>query len=228
MRITAPTTSGHVGSPYGQRTSRTNPNQTTFHAGLDYTGSRGDPVLAFADGIVETTVRDSDGLNESALESRNGRRGGFNGYGNVVVIRHPELGVWSSYSHLDSISVRPGQVVRGGEQIGTIGNTSNRKFPGMGVHLHFEIRLPTESGSSPFPGPYNRYNVDPARVFEILHTGPTNVVRILAPTASEERVEAAGKAGGTPASSSSTPIVIGTAVAGGAALAYVVRRRRGR
>jgi len=62
-------------------------------------------------------------------------------WGNVVVIRH----AWienrqlkfadSLYAHLDRITVREGQQVTKGKQIGTIGN-NHGMYP---AHLHFEI-----------------------------------------------------------------------------------------
>jgi len=61
------------------------------------------------------------------------------GFGYRVVIRHdgvPEYGtVFSAYCHLDSFSVRVGQIVRCGEQIGVSGNTGNS----TGAHLHFQL-----------------------------------------------------------------------------------------
>ena len=62
-------------------------------------------------------------------------------WGNVVVIRH----AWienrqlkfadSLYAHLDRISVREGQQISKGQQVGTIG-TNHGMYP---AHLHFEI-----------------------------------------------------------------------------------------
>lgn len=62
-------------------------------------------------------------------------------WGNVVIVRH----AWienrglrfadSLYAHLDRVSVREGQQVLRGQQIGTIGN-NHGMYP---AHLHFEI-----------------------------------------------------------------------------------------
>jgi hypothetical protein len=62
-------------------------------------------------------------------------------WGNVVIVRH----AWienrrlnfadSLYAHLDRITVREGQQVNRGQQIGTIGNNHGMYPP----HLHFEI-----------------------------------------------------------------------------------------
>ena len=84
---------------------------------------RGRPVYAIGNGIVVLS------------------RDVHVAWGNVVVIRH----AWienrqlkfadSLYAHLDRISLREGQQVRKGQQVGTIG-TNHGMYP---AHLHFEI-----------------------------------------------------------------------------------------
>lgn len=136
-----------VGSHYGYRTSpRT--GSRTFHAGIDFLAPRGTPVYAVRGGVVEAVAR-------------NVRRTTFAGYGNAIVIRHPDQDRWSFYAHLDDVTVEEGQLVEPGQLIGHVGNTTNGRFPGMGAHLHFEVRRPAPNGESPFPGAYRRYNVDP-------------------------------------------------------------------
>jgi murein DD-endopeptidase MepM/ murein hydrolase activator NlpD len=85
----------------------------------------------------------------------------WNGYGNAVVVRHPRLGVWSFYAHLDSVEVEEGQVVEAGQRLGAVGNSTNRRFPYMVPHLHLEVRRAKANGESPFPGAYREYNLDP-------------------------------------------------------------------
>ena len=102
------------------------------HFGEDWNGrgggnsDLGDPVYSIANGIVTF--------------AHNVRQG----WGNVVIIRHayrdPSSGkvkfVDSLYGHLDRISVKNGQSITRGENIGTIG-TNYGMYP---AHLHFEIR----------------------------------------------------------------------------------------
>lgn len=143
-----PLPAGHdVGSHYGWRIS-TRTHTRTFHAGTDFLAPRGTPVFAVAGGVVEMVA-------ENTSHTRLG------GYGNAVVIRHEEQGVWSFYAHLRSVRVRPGQQIRPGQRLGQVGNTTNGRFPGMVSHLHLEVRRAAPDGSSPFPGPYRRYNLDP-------------------------------------------------------------------
>ena len=65
-------------------------------------------------------------------------------WGKMVLIAHrlpegDELGpvVQTMYAHLHSVKVRTGQVVRRGEQIGTVGTAPSANF----AHLHFEVRV---------------------------------------------------------------------------------------
>ena len=91
------------------------------HSGIDYGLPLGTPVLAAADGEVWKAGWDSTG------------------YGNCVMIKHPD-GSGTVYGHLLNWSVYAGQKVKAGEKIGNSGNSGNS----TGAHLHFEYR--TKSG----------------------------------------------------------------------------------
>lgn len=60
------------------------------------------------------------------------------GFGNLVLIKHQVAGAqWiSTYAHLNNISVKKGQTVKGNAPIGTVGMTGNVKSP----QLYFELR----------------------------------------------------------------------------------------
>ncbi|HEV7344218.1 MAG TPA: M23 family metallopeptidase [Devosia sp.] len=60
---------------------------------------------------------------------------GVEGYGNLVLIRHPN-GYVSAYAHLQSMSVAKGTVVGRGDTIGAAGMTGSVTKP----QLHFELR----------------------------------------------------------------------------------------
>ncbi len=92
----------------------------------------GDPVFAVADGRV--------------LFAREGGPG----WGNIVIVLHAydEGGVrkyvQSYYAHVLAMLAKPGDLVRRGEQIATVGTGGGRYF----AHLHFEMREFTQ----PFVG----------------------------------------------------------------------------
>lgn len=60
---------------------------------------------------------------------------GVEGYGNLVLIRHPN-GYVSAYAHLKEMTVRKGDVVSRGDNIGSAGMTGGVSRP----QLHFELR----------------------------------------------------------------------------------------
>lgn len=86
-----------------------------FHTGKDLAAAEGTPVYAAADGTVRAAALGSS-------------------YGNYVRILH-EAGDETLYAHMQYVFVRPGQQVRQGQQIGTVGQTGNVTGP----HLHFEL-----------------------------------------------------------------------------------------
>lgn len=101
-------------SPFGPRKAPLK-GASTFHAGADYAVPSGTPVLAVADGHVES--------------AGNRGKGGY-----AVVIRHDD-GSGSVYMHLEDGSAQfaPGAVVRRGDVIARSDNTGNSTGP----HLHF-------------------------------------------------------------------------------------------
>lgn len=101
--------SGVVTSNYGWREGK-------LHKGTDIDLNRGDKVRSAFAGKV-----------------RFARYQG--GYGNVVVVMHPN-GLETVYAHLSRIRVRAGDVVQSGQVIGLGGNTGHSS----GSHLHFEVR----------------------------------------------------------------------------------------
>jgi murein DD-endopeptidase MepM/ murein hydrolase activator NlpD len=60
---------------------------------------------------------------------------GVEGYGNLILVRHPN-GYVSAYAHLKDAKVAKGDTVNRGDQIGTAGMTGSVTRP----QLHFEIR----------------------------------------------------------------------------------------
>lgn len=87
------------------------------HLGIDYPKPQGTPVYAAGDGTV-----------------RYAHNGAY--VGNTVIIEHG-LGIYTDYSHMDTIIVKPGEHVKKGEQIGTVGMTG----ASTGNHLHWGMRV---------------------------------------------------------------------------------------
>jgi murein DD-endopeptidase MepM/ murein hydrolase activator NlpD len=72
-------------------------------------------------------------------------------YGYQVVLRHAD-GIYTQYAHLSSLTVRAGQSVRAGRQLGRSGSTGNTTGP----HLHFEVRTGPDYGDDVSPLAYLR------------------------------------------------------------------------
>ncbi len=87
-----------------------------FHEGVDFSAPPGTEIYATGDGKV--------------LEADRSKTG----YGNQIVIDHG-FGYKTMYAHLQSFKVRPGETVKRGQVIGTIGSTGKSTSP----HLHYEV-----------------------------------------------------------------------------------------
>lgn len=101
-----------------------------YHTGEDWNGNNGndsdlnDPVYSIANGEIMTSEFKKV-------------------WGNVVVIQHilpNNIKIYSMYGHLNNIHIRKGDLVKRGQQIGTIGKGENNRYS---AHLHFEIRTDT-------------------------------------------------------------------------------------
>jgi murein DD-endopeptidase MepM/ murein hydrolase activator NlpD len=89
---------------------------TRHHHGMDLAAPLGAPIRAISDGQV--MYADPHG-----------------GYGKLIAIKHAD-GFSSHYGHCKTMTVTPGQKVKAGDIIGTVGSTGISTGP----HLHFEIR----------------------------------------------------------------------------------------
>jgi len=82
------------------------PNWQVPHSGVDFTGPFGEDVIAPADGTVVTHV----GANPETC-------------GNTVAIHHAQFDRYTVYCHFQDVVVSPGQTVRRGQKIGTLGDS---------------------------------------------------------------------------------------------------------
>ncbi|MBZ0118362.1 MAG: M23 family metallopeptidase [Sandaracinaceae bacterium] len=129
-----------LASPAGYRQSVQDPAHRQWHEGADFVAPTGTPVFAVRPGHVHAVFREDD------------RR--TYGYGNLVVLYHPDDAVYSAYAHLSEIFVEGGAELGPGAVLGASGATSGGRFPRMGAHLHFATRRPRRSGAAPWPGGY--------------------------------------------------------------------------
>jgi murein DD-endopeptidase MepM/ murein hydrolase activator NlpD len=88
-----------------------------MHKGVDIAARWGSPIVAAADGRVESA-------------------GWSGGYGRRVMIAHPG-GVETLYGHMSRIAAAPGAAVRRGQVIGYVGASGLATGP----HLHYEVHL---------------------------------------------------------------------------------------
>lgn len=119
-----------ISSYYGWRF-----NNTDFHTGVDITGSgvHGAKVVATNTGtVVHTNYCPYNGY--------------AYGYGTYLIVDHGG-GITTLYAHLSDITVKKGDIVVMGQQIGKVGNTGWS----TGAHLHFEVR---ENGKAVNPISY--------------------------------------------------------------------------
>lgn len=107
---------GRMSSHFGLRRFF-NGEERAPHSGLDIAAPTGTPVMAPAPGVVVL-------------------RGDFFFNGNSVFLDHGH-GLITMYCHLHSISVKEGDILNTGDQLGTIGTTGRSTGP----HLHWTASL---------------------------------------------------------------------------------------
>jgi murein DD-endopeptidase MepM/ murein hydrolase activator NlpD len=105
-------------SEYRSHKSANNLTRLQRHAGVDFGGPFGSPVLAAADGVVTNLIDWPPGC------------------GRGIILSHSEFKRYTAYCHLQDVLVRTGQEVARGEIIGRIGTTGNA---GGVSHVHFEL-----------------------------------------------------------------------------------------
>jgi hypothetical protein len=89
-----------------------------MHWGVDLSAPRGTPIYVSADGVVSRTEWSKGG------------------YGWVIDIDHG-YGFTSRYAHCNTMLVKPGDIVKRGQIIGTVGSTGRSIAP----HLHYEVHI---------------------------------------------------------------------------------------
>lgn len=121
-----------ITQPYGPTTDTSEPpydGYAHFHQGVDIAGSNGDPVIAPEGGTVVSNTL------------------GETGYGPNLVLVKMANGLIQLFGHMSTSSVRPGDTVTAGEQIGTVGSLGNSTGP----HLHYGVLTSTGAPVNPVP-----------------------------------------------------------------------------
>lgn len=119
-----------VTSPFGWRVHPIT-GVWTFHAGVDLGYDYGTPVPALFSGVVEMAGNYSDG------------------YGNQVLLYHPDSDCYTRYGHMSTVYVTQGQEVNAGDTIGLVGSTG----VSTGPHLHVEYIVPDGNGEYSYTDP---------------------------------------------------------------------------
>ena len=133
-------TSTTITSNFGGRADPMGRQSYESHKGLDIGGTIGSTVVIAAQS--GTVVSSAPGITGSCVIGDTSCGGG---YGNYIIIQHGD-GNYTLYGHMDtnSIKVKEGDVVKQGQVIGLVGSTGSS----TGGHLHFEIRVGNNAGTS--------------------------------------------------------------------------------
>jgi murein DD-endopeptidase MepM/ murein hydrolase activator NlpD len=107
-------------TPYGMRWGK-------LHTGVDLVAPEGTPYVAVHSGTVT-------------------KAGWYGGYGYAVIVKHGD-GTEAIYGHSSALTVKEGQQVEAGDQLGLVGNTGHS----YGSHLHLELHV---NGEPLDPVPY--------------------------------------------------------------------------
>jgi len=116
LKMNFPIKEGIISSEYGVKRFINNKPRNR-HKGMDIAAPKGTSILTPLDGKVILS-------------------GNFYYRGNIVFLDHGE-GVISSYSHMDEVIAKQGEVLKKGEVIGKVGETGRVTGP----HLHWETYL---------------------------------------------------------------------------------------
>lgn len=126
----------------------------SFHAAIDIYVGWGSPIYAANNGTVYKT---GSGCVRGDTKCNGGR-------GNYVIINHNIGGYYTQYMHLNSINVKPGQTIKRGQQIATMGNTGyvvpTPKYNSSslaGTHLDFGVWIGAPYAGGYTLNPFNLY-----------------------------------------------------------------------
>jgi murein DD-endopeptidase MepM/ murein hydrolase activator NlpD len=140
--------SPRITSPFGYRRDPMF-GDTRPHEGIDFGGKVGEVVFATGNGRVIAVERSMSRLS----------------YGNMVLVDHG-FGYKTRYAHLHTIIVKKGDLVKRGQQVGTLGNTGKSTAP----HLHYEVLLRNKPIN---PANFFANDIESEDFTSIMHLGET-------------------------------------------------------
>jgi murein DD-endopeptidase MepM/ murein hydrolase activator NlpD len=138
-----------ITSPFGYRKDPMF-GDTRTHEGIDFGGQVGEVVFATGNGRVIAVERSLSRLS----------------YGNMVLVDHG-FGYKTRYAHLHTITVKKGDLVKRGQQVGTLGNTGKSTAP----HLHYEVLLRNKPIN---PANFFANDIESEDFTSIMHLGETD------------------------------------------------------
>ncbi len=129
------------------------------HGALDLNSTEGAPVFSVHAGVAAVSAD------------------GWGPLGTTIIVDHGD-GTYAVYAHLSNRSVREGDSVTEGQEIGAVGYTGNAaelKVKGLPPHLHFAMIQATKSGLADAGQPLRRMrNLDDSWESLGEFTGPVN------------------------------------------------------
>ena len=113
---------GNLTTSFGGKTRGEN-----FHQGLDVANKSGTTIPALSSGVI------------TGVGATN------NGFGNVVTLKDTN-GNTHQYSHLQKALKRPGQIVKKGQPIASMGNSGNSYSESGNDSSHLDLRISNSYG----------------------------------------------------------------------------------
>jgi murein DD-endopeptidase MepM/ murein hydrolase activator NlpD len=117
---------GKVTVPFGGRTE-----QESFHPGIDLANEEGTPIHAPVDGVV--------------VKNDGGHESGENNFGNTLEIKDAEGNV-HQFHHLQGSGLEPGQTVKKGQPVATLGKSGATYSPSGGDPSNLDYRIVSAYG----------------------------------------------------------------------------------
>jgi len=125
---------GKITVPFGGQTE-----QESFHPGVDLAAGEGTPIHAPVDGVV--------------VKNDEGHVSGENNFGNTLEIKDVEGNI-HQFHHLQGSPMKPGQIVKKGQSVATLGKSGAVYSPTGGDPSNLDYRIVSSYNKYINPTPY--------------------------------------------------------------------------